>query len=297
MTKFSKNDIMSLLVQSIFILIGSLFIALSLYMFTIPAKFAPGGLSGLASIIEIVFDFSASYSILIFNVPLIVLSFVFLSRPFAIKTSVTVVLVSGVLKLFELVKLYQFIDPSNLILSALAGGLIYGVGIGLLLNSGSSSGGTEIISMLIRKKVSSISISWIIFIINVAIVAFGGVLYLTVLKLDYTYVLALILYSIIQNFTASKSIEFVIKGVSSSVKIEIITTKPAEICEEINNKTKRGVTVISSKGGHSGEDNTVIICVVYRTEIRLIKHLIKQIDPSCFAFAMDTREVWGNGFQ
>lgn len=297
MQHLNKKNVTKFISDAVLIFAGAFMLALSMYMFTIPAKFAPGGISGLSAIIEIAFGFSASYSIIIFNIPLFILAFIFLSKPFAIKSTITILLTSGIMQIFKLIHLYQYVDASNMILSSIAGGLLYGVGIGLLINIGSSSGGTDIISMLIRKKISSISISWIIFILNVFIVLFGGIVFLTVLKMNPTTVFAIILYSVLENFVCSKCMEVVMKGVSSSVKFEVITSMPEELSRAISEKTKRGVTIVESHGGYSNEKNYLVICILYKTETQLVRKIIKEIDPKSFAFVMDTREVWGNGFK
>lgn len=296
MKKIDKKTALQFSIDGAFIVASAAILALAMYMFIIPAKFAPGGIAGLSSIIEVVFGFSASYSLVIFNLPLVILGFFYLSKRFAIKTTITIALTSGIMEIYKAIHLYQFVDSSNLILSALAAGILYGVGIGLLLNRESSVGGTEIISMLIRKKYSSLSISWIVFILNTVIVLIGGTLYLFVLKLNATYVFTIIMYSLLENFVYSKCLELVLKGSSSSVKFEIITNIPQEMSKVISEKTKRGVTIVESHGGYSNEKNFLVICVVYKAETQLLRKIVKEVDPNSFAFVMDTREVWGNGF-
>ncbi len=278
-------------------LLGSFLLALSLHVFTIPAKFAPGGVSGLASLIQIVSGFSASYSLLIFNVPLVVLSFIFLSKKFAVKTTFSILMSSLFLKIFEWVNFFQFKEQGSLILSAIAGGLISGIAIGILIRTGASSGGTDIISLLVQKKHSSLSISWFVFAMNLFVVLLGGILYRTVLKMDANSIINILLFSMVEIFMSSKAMDIILNGINSAVKFEIITSKPSEIGDAIVKRLGRGATIVETKGAYTNSTNADVICVVTRHQVSELRKLLKEIDPNAFAFAMNTREVLGNGFR
>lgn len=277
--------------------VGAFLTAFSMYVFILPAKFAPGGVSGISAIIQSLSGFSAAYSLLIFNAPLVVLSFIFLSRKFAIKTTLAIALSSLFLTIFRATNFYCFDDASNRILASLAGGLITGAGLGILVKAGASSGGTDVISILIQKKTSSLSVSWLIFFMNLVVIAFAGIMYTTVAKMDLTNTITIMLYSFISVFLSSKAMEVILNGVSSAVKFEVITSHPLELSEAIMKHLNRGVTIINSHGGFSKAENNLVICVVTRRQIVPFRKLLKAIDPCAFATAVDTREVLGNGFK
>lgn len=279
------------------IIIGSGMLALSMHMFTIPAKLAPGGVSGLASIIQVVSGFPASFSVIIINIPLIILSFKFLSKRYSLLSVLGIALVAGFLQLFDHINLYQFVNTNESIIASLAGGVISGTGVGLLVKNEASSGGTETISLLIQKKLTSASISWIVLIINVFIITIGCILYLTVLKMSGAEIITTMLFSIMQVFVSSKTMEIILNGMSSAVKFEVITNKPKELSEAIFKRLKRGVTIIDSYGAYTKEKNSTVVCVVTRMQISHFKRIIKETDPNAFAYALETREVFGIGFR
>ncbi|MEG1536463.1 MAG: YitT family protein [Clostridia bacterium] len=292
-----KERILKGVISAVGILLGSLIMAMSMHIFTIPAKFAPGGVGGIASLVQIVFGFQAGYTMLILNVPLVILAFVYLSKPFAAKTMVSILLISLFLQLFNHFNVFEYFDPNALILSSVAGGILYGAGIAVLIRVGACSGGTDIISLLIQKKHNSLSVSWLIFYMNLVIITVGGILYLTVSKIDLTSVLSIILYSLLEIFLTSKSMEVCLNGVNSAVKFEVVTNKAEEIRSRVMTDLHRSVTILDSRGGYSDAPNNILLCVVKKYQITLFRKVLKEVDPQAFAFAFDTREVLGNGFE
>lgn len=200
------------------------------------------------------------------------------------------------MQIFKAVDLYRYFNENEVWLSALAGGVIGGVGIGLLVKGGGSSGGTEVVSLLIQKKYISSSLSFIILMINSGVVLLGGVLYMTVGNMPLDLGITTILCSFIQIFLGSKCIELILNGLKTAVKFEIITTKGEELKQAIQNKMGRGVTIISCEGGYTGEQKDLLVCVVTRVEISAFKRLLQEIDSNAFVYAINTREVIGKGF-
>ncbi len=265
-------------------------------MFMLPSKFIPGGVSGLTIIIQTLSGFSASYSMLILNAPLIILAFIFLHKEFAIKTTLGIGMTSGFLAIFRAIKMYEFFNPNEVWLSALAGGVIGGIGIGLLVKGGGSSGGTEVVSLLVQKKYIASSMSVIILGINVFIVTLGSILYMTVGNMGLQTGFTTIICSLIQVFLGSKCIEFVLNGLKPAVKFEIITNNGDKLKTEISNRMHRGVTIVSCEGGYTGDNRDMLICVITRTEISTFKRILKEVDKDAFVYAINTREVIGKGF-
>lgn len=277
------------------LVVGAFFFALSLHIFTIPAKIAPGGVSGIASILEIVIGLPAGYSIFSLNLPILLLAFFFLKRKFILKSFLVVFVSSLTLALLRKYSFYQFIvdDP---LLPAIAGALLNGASAGLILLLGASTAGTDIIGLIIQKKYSGLYLSRILLFINLAIVTSGGILYLTILKLDFTHVLELMIYSLLHIFLNTKALDVVLNGLTSSVKFEVITSKRDELQEAIYKQIGRTVTTIHSKGGYSHAQFHLVICVVSRPQVAHFKQILKEIDPNAFCIALDTKEVLGSGF-
>lgn len=291
------NKVFKTVITLLLTVIGSCLLALSMHIFTLPAKFAPGGISGIASIIQIIAGFPAGYSMIIFNIPLIILSFIYLSKKFSWLSLLGIALASGFLQLFDYINMYEYINTNETIISALAGGVLSGVGVGLMVRSEASSGGTEIVSLLIQKKFTSVSIAWLVLFINIVIITIGGILYYTLLEMPPADVITIMIFSFMQVFVSAKTMEIILNGLSSAVKFEVITQKPQELSQAIIEKLKRGVTIIESYGCYSKGKNSYLICVVTRMQISPFKRLLKIVDPNAFAVSINTREVLGTGFR
>ncbi|HRF36166.1 MAG TPA: YitT family protein, partial [Clostridia bacterium] len=220
MIKPTRKMLLNEFLNMMIMVAGAFCLSIAMYMFMLPSKFIPGGVSGLTIIIQTLSNFPASYSMLILNSPLIVLAFIFLKKEFAIKTTIGIGMTSGFLAIFRAVKLYEFFNPNEVWLSALAGGVIGGIGIGLMVKGGGSSGGTEVISLLVQKRYIASSMSFIILAINIFIVTLGSTLYMTLGGMDLQTGFTTIICSLIQVFLGSKCIEFVLNGIKTAVKFE-----------------------------------------------------------------------------
>lgn len=277
------------------LIVSAFFFALSLHIFTIPAKIAPGGVSGIASILEIVINFPAGYSLFCLNLPILFLSFFFLKKLFILKSFLVVIVSSLTLALLRKYSFYQFIvdDP---MLPAIAGALLNGASAGMILLLGGSTAGMDIIGLIIQKRCNGLYLSRILLFINLAIIIMGGILYRVVLKLDVTHILELMIYSLMHIFLNTKSLDVVLNGLTSSVKFEVITSKKDQLQEAISRQLGRTVTTIHSKGGYSHVQFHLLICVVSKTQVAPFKRILKEIDPQAFCIALDTKEVLGSGF-
>lgn len=293
---YKSRKIFRNILASCKVIAGAFLMALSIHSFTIPAKFIPGGVSGIASMLQILTSFPASYSVFLINFPLVILSFWKMNKTFALKSLGGIVLTSTSLFLFSQFNFFTYENPTNPLIPAIAGGILSGAGIGLLVSSEFYPGGTEIASAMLQKKHSSMSMSWIIFVINCIIISVGSLLYRFVGKMTPTEIITIVVCSYIQIFFNAKSMDIVLNGGNYAVKFEVITDKSTELTQAISNKLGRSVTIMTGQGGYSQEQNDVLICVITRTQISTFKRILKEIDPSAFAFAMNTREVLGRGF-
>lgn len=290
-----ENTFSPKLFQALGLLIGSLLYAISLHVFTIPAKLAPGGISGLASIFQIVMKIPASYSIFFLNLPILILGFIFLPKIFCAKSLMCVLLSSFLMQVMRMGHFYEF-HVEDALLPTIAGGILNGAGIGLILLSGGSTAGTDIIGMIIKKKISNIAISRILFLINLLIISIGGILYFSVLKMELTVVISILIYSILQVSLNAKAVDLILNGFSSSVKFEVITTKHEELRKALYEKLGRSITTLHSKGGYTRTEFHLVICVVTKMQVTTFKKILKEIDPNAFCIVTNTREVLGSGF-
>lgn len=300
------------------LLLGLSFLrALATYMFIIPNSFAPGGVSGIASIIynavlptnPVLAEtwLSPAFTLFIMNVPLIILSFVKIGKNYSINSTLVVLIYSLLMAMFSKYNFPQFIakdlDSSVMILAALGGGIVSGFSLGLMLLNNMSAGGTDIIARAVYQNNSRINIQWLIFMLDSAVVVMSGVLGFLSAKPDDTSteilvkVMTPIFYSFISLYACSKIADIFTTGLQSSVVFNIITEKSEEISQAILRKIKRGATIICGKGIYTLSERKIVVCVVRKKQSAYLKKAILEIDPSAFLYITDAREVNGKGFK
>ncbi|MEG1805695.1 MAG: YitT family protein [Clostridia bacterium] len=281
----------------IIIIIGGFLKAISTYTFTVPAKFIPGGVVGIASFIETLFGFSSGYLIAIINVPILVLAILFLDRKLAIRTAFGILCLTGFMELFKIVDLYRFLYFDQPILTAIIAGCLSGVGTGLLLNETATPGGTEVIGLLIQKRAKNIKISQILLAMNVFVILLGGIMYFFVGNMSIDTIIVILTCSFIQVSVNSKSVDMIVNGLNSAVKFEIITKKGDELSTAIITELEYGVTVIKSRGAYTDEESSILVCVVPKLRISAFKRIVQAVDKTAFVYSVETREVMGKNFK
>ncbi len=178
------------------------------------------------------------------------------------------------------------IAGDDLLLAALYGGVVQGIGIGLVFLGGGTTGGTDMMAAIIRKYLQHYSIAQIMLVIDAAVVVIGM----------YVFGIRKALYAIIAVYLVTKVSDGLIEGLKFSKIAYIITSRPEEISDMIMKDLDRGVTGINAKGMYSGQDKLMLFCVVNKKEIVLLKEKIDVIDPTAFVIVTDAREVLGEGF-
>ena len=175
---------------------------------------------------------------------------------------------------------------NDLLLSALYGGVIQGVGIGLVFLGGGTTGGTDMMAAIIQKFLKHYSIAQIMQVIDAMVVLVGM----------YVFGVHKALYAIIAVYLVTKVSDGLIEGLKFSKAAYIITGKPKEISDMIINDLDRGVTGINARGMYSGQDKLMLFCVVNKKEIIMVKEKVDEIDPDAVVIVTDAREVHGEGF-
>ncbi len=266
------------------ILLSSFIFSISLNLFVTPNRFLSGGISGIALILQYLTSINAGYYIILLNIPLFVLSYLKLDKQFTLLTIIAIVSQSFFLIITkDISKLYH---PNDLILSGIYAGVINGFAIGNIFKFHGSMGGTDIISMIFRKR-SNINIGKLSFIINIVIVSIGSVF----------FGIEKGLYTLIAMYISSSVIDQVIKGFNKKNLVFIVTTKEEIIIEKITRDLRRSATVIRGKGAYSQMDKTVIYCVVGTSQIPRIKQIVERTDAGAFMSILDASQVQGKGFE
>ena len=254
-----------------------------LNLFLVPGKIAAGGISGIATILYHLFNFNLGLTIAVLNIPLFIFGYTKMGKVFAIRTAYSLTLFS------VLAAVIPVISPTNdVILSAIYGGVLMGVGLGIVIKSGGSTGGSDMAGVILNARFKTMSISTFVFIIDCLVVGSAGFVFK-----DAEYAL----YAIASLYISTKLMEFISVGLNAAKAFYIISEKNDEIARLILEKMERGVTALSAKGAYSGSDKTVLMCVIqWRTEGARLKRLVKSVDPKAFVIVGDVKEVMGEGF-
>ena len=296
-SKKEKRITLNWLKEYSLITIGSFILATGFVYFITPHKIIPGGVYGIAIVVHYltsgIFSFFPDgipiglFGLLV-NIPLVIVGIKILGPKFGIKTVVGFVLSSVFIDLITWLQEdgnAALID--DVLLSCIFGGVLVGVGSGLIFKSRATSGGTDIIAMIMTKY-TSIPLGQTISYVDSAIVFIGLMAFM-----DWK----IPLYSLLSIYIMGKAIDTILEGGDYNKALFIISDKYQEISQKILSELDRGGTFLKGKGMFTNEEKQMIFTVVSRREISILKHYISQIDPDAFITIMDTREILGEGFQ
>lgn len=270
----------------IFMNLGVLILAIGLYYFLIPSDLAVGGVTGLAMVINYLFSNIPIGAIMIVaNIVLFIIAFLVIGREFGGFTIYNSLMLSGIIYVFEIITPMDGPIVDDLLINLIYGILIQGVGMAIIFNCNSSTGGTDIVAKIIN-KFTELNIGASLFLID-SLIVLGAAL---------AFGLELGLYALLGILINSAVIDKVIAGFNTKVKIAIISDKESEISEFIKSEMKRGVTLLYGIGGFSNSEKRIINTVVPRKEYLIIKNKVKEIDPKAFIWVGFVNEVLGEGF-
>ena len=265
--------------------LGSALVAAGLVLFTIPNDIAPGGVSGLATALASLSPVSVGIWSLILNVPLIALSWWKLGFRPLIKTIVTTLLLSAFIELF-----LRILPPysNNILLASVLGGVLCGIGMGVIFVRGATTGGTDLISLLLNRVFPNLSVGSLLLIVDATVVVFAVVVFRNI---------EVALYSIVTIFVTTRTIDAIMQGVDHAKVIYIVTERGDDILALLSEDLGRGVTVLQGRGGYTKRDKHVLMLVTRRNSFAQTLKSIKQIDKQAFIFVTDATEVHGEGFK
>ena len=270
--------------EILLIMLGAMTMSVATSLFLLPNQLSSGGFSGLATITYYLFNWKMGTVILLLNIPLFVLAFIRIGKEFVFKSII------GTLFLSIFIDFFDKFNPltTDRFLSCIYGGILIGLGTSLILKATASTGGSDLVSYIIKSFKSGLSTSNLIVVFD-AIVITLNVLCFKQLEIG--------LYSAISIYLMGKVIDIVFEGVGFSKMIFVISDKYKKISNEIGSKVLRGTTGIYSKGQYTNEEKMMLMCVASRREVIEIKQIIKKIDPLAFIVITNAREVYGKGFK
>ena len=266
------------------IVIGAVIYAAGFQFFLYPNAITTGGLTGVAMIINYFSGLPVGVMTIVLNIPLFVFSWRKFGLGFILASLAGTVLASVFVDLFAQIPLEVTHEP---LLAAIYGGILKGFGLGIVYHAGATTGSVDIVAKFLRQKYQHVNFSTFILAIDIAIfIAFA----LLFKRYDSA------MYAIICMYIASKIIDLVLYGTVNSKVCYIITDRSDEIKDGLVNKLHRGVTFLHGKGAWSGTEKDIILCVIKRSQIVELKHLVRAVDDNAFVIVSDSREVFGKGF-
>lgn len=276
---------MGLAVDIVFVLIGSLLYAISIHSFTSPNLIAPGGITGIATIANTVFGVPIGTVVMVLNIPVVIVGFMYVGKRFMIKTLIS-------LAAFTLFADYLLTDvpvfTEDKLLAAIIGGAMMGAGLGLILSRNASAGGTDVIIKIILNKMPHLKFGNVVLIFNAMVLVLSTFAYKSLVPA---------MYASIALFICSKAIDSVLYGFHICKFVYIITPHADEISKGINEEMHRGATIIKSYGAYTKQERPTIMVVIRQSEYSRLKRIVYSIDSSAFMIITTANEVVGRGFE
>jgi uncharacterized membrane-anchored protein YitT (DUF2179 family) len=270
-----------------FIIIGSFILATGFVLFITPYKIVPGGVYGISIVFHYLFGTPVGVMALAFDIPLTIIGIKILGPRFGFKTvlgfSLTAIFTDTLTYFWG----FEPLVKGDALLSSIFGGVLLGLRIGLIFKAKATSGGSDIVALVINKY-SKIPLGLLMIYIDSCIVLLG---------LVFFHDWKIPLYSWIVIFITGKVVDIVLEGVSYEKSLFIISDKHEEIRDKIINNLDRGGTYIDGKGMFNLTDRKIIFTVVSRRELALLEEYIHKIDPKAFLTVLDAREILGEGFR
>ena len=270
-----------------FCTVGSVLMAISIRMFTAPNHIAPGGVSGISTVVNYLTGWPIGVLTLLFNVPIFFFAFLEIGYKLVIKSAVATVILAAAIDLIALVVRPYSGSP---MLAAIFGGCLEGVGLSLIFMRGATTGGTDLIARLLGRHFRFLSIGRLMRSVDFVIVAFSAVVYHSI---DDA------LYAFIAIFVSTQLVDTVLYGtdIGTGKMLLIISEKSDQIAKEIIGSVDRGVTLLDGRGAYSGRPSEVILSAVRRYEVAQVKDIVHAIDPRAFIIVGDAGEISGEGFR
>ena len=265
------------------ILLGALITGASYTYFFVPNNIAPGGITGVATVLNHLIGWPPVGTLsFILNIPLFLLGYKSGGKLFVLRSFIAMMLLS----------LFIDILPGDPItddgmLASIFGGILLGIGLGLVLRAGATTGGTDLAAQMVHKRLSFISVGTFLFAIDCTVILLAGIVF------DVQAALV----ALIALYVSTKVMDMIIKGWNTEEQMMIISDHAPEIARRINTEMDRGATFIEATGAYTGEKRGMIYCVVTRAQIMQIKAIVGSVDPHAFVTVSAAHEVMGEGFK
>jgi uncharacterized membrane-anchored protein YitT (DUF2179 family) len=283
--RINKETILPVAKSYAIITFGLFINAIGWTVFLIPAEITGGGLTGVSSLLFYAFEFRVGVTYLIMNGLLIVLGIRFLGKSFGLKTIFATIVLSLFLSIFEGIITEPIVDEN--FMSAVVGGILAGAGVGLTISQGGSTGGTDIIAMMINKY-KNISPGKILLYLDILIISSSYLVFQSIEKMVYGYV---------SMAVTAYTIDMVLTGAKRTVQMFILSKKYEIIANRVGTEVRRGITILNGKGWYTQEESKILMILVRKQESNHILKIIKETDPDAFISLGNVMGVYGSGFE
>ena len=277
----------TLVLDGLFFVAGALIDAVAVNVFTAPNHIAPGGITGIGTMLNYLFQTPIGMVNMIINIPIIIWAIIEIGYKLVAKSIAAIIVFSVAIDTLALVlPAYD----GNPFLAAIFGGVLEGIGLALVFMRGSTTGGTDMIARLLGKHFRHLSMGKLMLAVDLIVIAASALVYQ---KLESA------LYAIIAIFVSTRIIDTILYGTDSgNGKLYfIISKKSDEIRRRILEDIDRGVTIIPIQGGYSGQDGEMLLCAVRRYEVAKINDIIHTADRDAFVIVGEAGEITGEGFR
>ena len=263
------------------ILAGCVLGAAAYPAFLVPNNIAPGGLTGIATILNFLFHWPVGTVSLLLNIPLFIIGYRSMGKIFAFRCLIATALFSMLIDVLPIGPISS--DP---LLGTLFGGVVLGVGLGLILRGGATTGGSDMVARMVHRRLPFISVGMFLFVLD-CLVVLGAAVFIGTEQA---------LYAFISIYVCSRVIDAVMMGFGGNKACFIMTANWEKITNRLMDEVGRGVTHLEAKGAYTGRQQPVVLCVAARQEIMAVKRIVQEEDEKAFMFITEAHEALGEGF-
>ena len=292
-----KNKVLSTLKSYAIITLGLILYVLAWVVFIMPHQLVGGGVTGISAVIQYCTGFHVSYSFFIINGILLLIALKILGPAFGVKTVYAMIVTTLLLRFLPMVIPQEFIQiialDNGKLLSVIIGGMLSALGISLTFSQGGSSGGTDIIALMITKY-RAISPGKILLILDIFII---GSSLIVPTEGSWGVRVANLVYGYLMAGVFSVALDLFVSGSKQSVQIFIFSKNFEKIADRITTDVHRGVTALDGKGWYTKTESTVLVVVARKQELKFLLNLIKEEDPQAFISVASVTGVYGSGFE
>ena len=261
--------------------VGALLTAFAFAAFFVTNDIAPGGVTGIATVLSSVTGLNVGLLSFLINVPLFAIGWRRVGVRFAVRSFISMMLLSLFIDLLP-----EFDLAGNMMLAAIFGGVTMGAGLGMVVRAGATTGGTDMAAMIVHEHLSMFTVPMVLFTIDGIVVV--------VAALNFGVQAAL--FALIALFVSTKTMDSVIKGFNTAMQFLIISPNQEEIVRRIHTEMDRGCTRLEATGTYEGRKNGALLCVVPRMEAARLKKIVSECDAHAFVTVCDVHEALGEGF-